>query len=181
MFGTFLIGCLIIGGVSVYEHYKQVPSDKQLMRVDLGGVSKFLAFIAMVTVIRLCAFDLAMEFAPEKFSEMIYQSHYTLMQTPLWRLGLVFWEDAFFAMPMVYVIRKYSKWIWIPFVIAMSAMFGMGHGYQGMWAIAVTAVYPYFISYKYGTKNGFGTVMCCHIIYDVVTYFTLYLAPYLMH
>jgi len=181
IFEPVLVGCLIIGLVSAYEAWKKVPPNERLMRVELEGISKFIAFMSLVVVLRLCLFDFLMTVVPKQFLEMFYNSYKTLAQISLWRLALVFWEDAFFVLPMVFMINRFSKWIWIPFVAAMSIVFGMAHGYQGEWAILVTAIYPYFISYRLGKIHGFGTVMLCHILYDVITYFTLHLTPYLIN
>ena len=106
------------------------------------------------------------------------------IETSKWTLALVFWEDVFFGMPLYFIHKymndgfaKYVKWT---LTIMISLLFGLGHAYQGLFAVALTSLYPYFISKKYGERHGFGTVAICHIIYDNMTVYMIALLPYLL-
>src|SRR5690606_19924907 len=93
---------------------------------------------------------------------------------PFWRLALVFWEDAFFAIPIYYMKDKWkwSRYLWMPITAALSIAFGVGHMYQFEMAFFAALLIPYLFFYKYGVKYGFGTTMICHILFDMFTIIT---------
>lgn len=201
---TFEIIFAIALGLMLYTRIV----DKHAMRVQLESVAKFLAFMAMVTCIRIAGYDFLAGngiqppgLPPE------------LLEMGLWRLVLVFWEDAFYVLPIYLVSKKeVGSWIkykvlqfqkkylkkgWIPWIgtkeksrnlkpvtwglaVALSINFALGHAYQGVGGVLITMLYPYFISYRYGKKVGFGTVMICHILYDFITFYTVFLMRYLL-
>jgi hypothetical protein len=140
--------------------------DKKTLRVELDKVAKFLAFMAIITAIRLALMSHSNSFGNSN-----------LMDIPFYSFGLVFWEDLFYAIPIYYTRHlkdhKYAKYVWYSLIIALSAHFGMGHLYQGVFAVFLTAIYPYFISYRYGKDVGFGTVMAGHVLYDMITFLTV--------
>jgi len=147
-----------------------------LMKADFSKIASFLAFMAIITVGRIsfCSFMSSIDptFLPQ-IPDALYNH-------PMWRFLLVFWEDAFFVLPMVFAFKYLKNWMAIPIVIGLSLWFGSGHLYQGWWAVIITSLYPYFISYKYGLKVGFGTVMLCHILYDFITTYTIMFMGYLI-
>ena len=153
-------------------------TDKDILRIQLGSVTNFIGFLFIVVAFRICLTSLFKEFGIDMHSH-IYK------MAPIWTVGLVWWEDAFFALPIYFLYKyvqdtKYLKLIKILIVIALSTFFASGHMYQGWMAVVVTFFYPYFMSYKYGKKVGFGTVMVCHILFDVVSRLTIKLMPYLI-
>lgn len=149
----------------------------KLMDVKLDKIAKFLAFMAIITVFRVSLNSYLFELDPiNNFPAPPWQ----LMGMSKWRFGMVFWEDAIFAIPMVFLFKYMKKWITIPLVIGLSLLFASGHMYQGWWAVGITAFYPYFVSYRFGIKVGFGTVMVCHILYDFITVYTEIFLPYLV-
>lgn len=84
------------------------------------------------------------------------------------RLFLVPWEDLVFSVALIYYPRKYlNPKISTIIGIITSVLFGLGHVYQGyLWAF-VTCFYPFYFSYRYGKKEGYGTVIALHVTYDV--------------
>ena len=85
----------------------------------------------------------------------------------------VFWEDAVHVFPLVLLARMYGEKLWFkiirwPLLIATMIAFGAGHLYQG--PIAACALSFYIIlSMQQGQKNGFGTVIIAHTLYDLIT------------
>lgn len=94
-------------------------------------------------------------------------------------LILVPWEDSFFSILGIYFFKdflKLSKKFWIPIAIAFSVIFASGHiSYGYPWA-AITLSFPYFVSYHYGKKYGYGTIFVMHILYDFSTVLTIKLS-----
>jgi hypothetical protein len=92
-------------------------------------------------------------------------------QVSFFRFLFVFTEDMAYAFPIYLAkdVMKVSKWLWIPLATALSIHFAIGHFYQGVVFGCISAVYPYFISYRYAKKTSFGTVMAAHLIYDWAT------------
>jgi membrane protease YdiL (CAAX protease family) len=127
--------------------------DRQKLEIKLDGVAKFVAALTLLGAIKICMWDGALaETNPYDIS----------MKNFLF----VFLEDAFYVMIPFYLTRIGSRrgniLIWVFF----SLIFGVAHRYQGILAIFVTAVYPYFISNRLAAKTSFGTVMACHFLWD---------------
>lgn len=138
--------------------------QKELIRIEWNIVAKFSAFLLLLTAIRFALL--------EGSTTGGYMPGFSGLQ-------LVPWEDAVFSMTGIYFFKdflKLRKRFWIPIAIASSVLFASGHivyGYQ--WA-AITLVFPYFISYRYGKKYGYGTAMVGHILYDFTTLLTVKLS-----
>lgn len=143
---------------------------RHIIRIEWNKVSSFLAFLAFVTCIRIAGFEFLADFAPPGTLPSMNEK---LLNVPIWRFVLVFWEDAFFGIPLYYAWKYCRRWFALLVTIGFSVWFGFGHGYQGNYAIVLTALYPYFISYRFGSQYGFGTVMVSHIMYDMATYYTI--------
>lgn len=140
--------------------------DKEKLDIKLDKVAKFLSFMAIITAFRLALQSYAGSSSPQP-----------LMNIPFHLFALVPWEDAFYVAPLLYLEEiknkgKFGKALWVAMVVSASAHFGLGHLYQGWFAVGLTALYPYFISLKYSKRVGMGTVMVCHILYDMITYLT---------
>lgn len=137
--------------------YAWLKHRKQL-KIDWLSIAKFSGFMLFVTAIRWGIMD-------------ITNDQFSFPKVSFWHFLLVFTEDMAYGFP-IYLAKdvfKFSKWLWIPLAIALSIHFASGHFYQGVLFGSLTAIYPYFISYRYAKKTSFGTVMAAHIIYDFVT------------
>lgn len=138
-------------------------SRSELLRVDWGAVSKFLALAFLVFCIRM--------------TMPIEGSGPISVQTQLF----VFWEDVIFGISIYYLKDhlKVRKFLWVSFAIFSSVLFAYYHLHYGLaWAL-ITLVYPYFLSYRYGAKHGFGTVMFCHIYFDFISSISTALSAFL--
>ena len=162
----FYIGCFILLLFIIFY--------RDDVRIEWGSIAKFLAFMSLVTVIRIATADFV------NSSGHGIPSAKGLSQIKLWSLILVFWEDAFFVLPIVYLRKRFNWWVCALPAAALTVYFGFGHAYQGTAAIYITALYPMLVSYRYGIKVGFGTIMICHILYDFITVFTAYFIKYLL-
>lgn len=151
----FHIGCLILLLFAIF--------DKNTVRVQWDSLAKFIAFLCVIFVLRISAISFAGEL-PQLPPELM---------RPTWPFALVFWEDAFYVLPLLFMdkFKWLRKWyIWYPVAIALSINFGLGHAYQGLQGILITSIYPVLISYRYSKKVGMGTVMLAHILYDFSTF-----------
>lgn len=147
-----------------------LKTNKLLMRVELNAIARFLAFMALVTCFRLAMIS------------AFGTSNFTLPSNKFWQLAMVWWEDAVFSIP-IYLLStstKINKVVKISLIVIISMLFGLGHTYQGLFGVAITSLYPYFISTRYAKQHGFGTVMLCHILYDIITIGTIRLAPFII-
>ena len=141
--------------------------DKDTVRVQWDSLSKFIAFLCVVFVMRISVIS-ALGTLPSNPVE--------LADKPSWLFSLVFWEDSFYVLPLFFMdkFKKLKKWyIWWPVAIALSTHFGLGHAYQGTVAVFITAAYPVLVSYRYGKEVGMGTVMIGHILYDFITFWMI--------
>ena len=128
--------------------------DRGRLAVRLYGVAKFLSLLVLVSLIKICLWN----------GRMVETNPYDIGMS---NFLLVFLEDVFYVMVPFYLTSRISNKktnlaIWITF----SLIFGIGHRYQGMFAILVTATYPYFISNHFAKRTSFGTVMACHFLWD---------------
>jgi len=138
--------------------------DRNMLRVELDKVAKFLGFMACLVVVQLAMGSYSYQGIPSAPEHAGIRTFW---------LAMVWWEDMFYAVPLYYGAKlleidkyKINKYFYYIFVALMSIDFGLGHLYQGVPAVFITAYYPYFISLRYGKSVGFGTVVFCHIIYD---------------
>jgi len=147
--------------------------DREVLRFDLKAIKTFLWCMLGLTFFRFVIFSVAAE-----FGLYIADINQGFMNIPFWRLALVFWEDAFFAIPMYYMIDKWKwkEYIWLPIVGFLSIRFGIGHMYQFEMAYFAALIIPYLFFYRYGKKYGFGTSMTCHILFDMITIITFKVA-----
>jgi hypothetical protein len=145
--------------------------DPNTVRIQVKSVVKFVLFMLLVTLIRLPLAWLQQKFLGAEAVNLA-------TMPPVWSLFLVGWEDMFFVVPLYYIQRIDKEKKVFPYLaLIMSVWFGFGHLYQGIFAVFVTALYPVFISLKYGKRVGFGTVMVCHVIYDLMTYLSMWSFP----
>lgn len=149
----------IVGALIIYTSRKM---DASLTRISWGPVFRFIRFMAYVTAFRLLIGPVVN--TPKlPFEEL---TRYVSL------LG-VFWEDAVHVLPAMIMARIGLPSIFsFVFLFFSSIAFATGHIYiSPEWAL-ITAIYP-TISYHYGKKHGLGTVMICHILYDIITVLTV--------
>lgn len=161
LYPTLILSSL---GIIAWKNWKNDDS----IRIEWQSVAKFLAFMVFLTMLRVCFADIIDGLFPGYIQEKIGS---IAGQVPMGQLAFVFWEDVWFGMPIAWLMRKvYPKYpkLAITGSILISAVFMSGHFYQGAMG-AITIVYPFFISYRYGKKYGFGTVMVCHMLYDFIS------------
>lgn len=128
--------------------------DRDRLAVKLDAVAKFLSLLVLVSFIKICLWN----------GKPVETNPYGIDMS---NFLFVFLEDVFYAMIPFYLTSRISNKkskiaIWVLF----SIMFGAGHRYQGLFAVLVTATYPYFISNYFARKTSFGTVMACHFLWD---------------
>jgi hypothetical protein len=175
-YGEFLFPIIsIIGMLAIVTFNKE---EKNLFRITWPILAQFSAFLFVISIIRI----LKVDYLVEQGLMSLPQAGLQTTPMPLYHLGLVFWEDFFFAIPIYFIMKKCQRqWLKISSIVLISALFGLGHLYQGWLAVALLSFAPYFISYHYGKKYGFGTVMLAHIMYDCATIFTFKLIPFLLY
>lgn len=172
--GGYMIYLMCIGFLIFVALY---CFDRETIRIDKVGVGKFLWFMGTVTIVRLVLISISVSLGASPFD-----INSGANQLDFWNLSLVFWEDCIFAIPLYYMKDRWnwSKYIYIPLFMMSSVVFALGHIYQGEWVFFPMLLVPYLAFYKNGKKWGFGTVMVCHILFDMITYATLKLAPLML-
>ena len=128
-------------------------ANKNIVRIQFKTVGKFLLLMIAVTTIRRIL-------SPQGPSEHIAISN----------LFFVWWEDAFFTLPLLLLNHyRVSKYVFYPVMIASTVAFASGHLYLSIpWSVLLLVYVP-FLSFRYGLRCGLGTVMVCHIMYDLIT------------
>jgi hypothetical protein len=130
--------------------------DRERLQVDLTAIGKFLKIVLIGS-----ALSFVIRYSLGRIP--------TLPPVGFGSLLLVWWEDVLFSLLSIFYAEKFlPKWVFVPVAVSVSIVFGLGHLYQGPLAVLVLSFYPYFMSYKYGKKYGYGTVMICHVLYDVI-------------
>jgi hypothetical protein len=157
MFPFYIFGILML-----YATYK---SDyKSLLRIDFASLKKFSIIVVLMNLLRM-----AVSFLIIGIHQRSQSASFLPWQTTL----LVFWEDAFFTLPLAILYtrlneKKWFKFLYYPAILSSMIAFGSGHVYQGVLPAMVISLYiPYTI--KLGREHGFGTIMAGHILYDLVT------------
>ena len=86
----------------------------------------------------------------------------------------VFWEDACHGLPLLLLqdlIGKKKRWAKVLYGVVLTTImvaFGLGHLYQGIFPALLLCMYiPY--SVDVGRRYGFGTIIICHMLYDLST------------
>lgn len=142
-----------------------VSGHKDLLRVDKAGLKWFGKILVSVTIARLILFSLLWQFIAHRFAPIAWLPWETTL--------MVFWEDAAVTLPLLLLMRFIgtSKKTWPIhgfFILLMMTAFGSGHLYQGIGsAVFISAYVP--VTLWVARKKGLGTVMICHILYDLCT------------
>lgn len=160
----------IMGLFMLFVTYQSKHRD--LLRIQWKSVGKWILFLGGLTVYRIVLFKY---FGDHEYLKEAAEGALTIP----WQATLtVFWEDLCHTVPLVIL----SRWLgndklwkkaltWLA-IIAVMISFGLGHVYQGAIAAFVLSFYIPF-TFKKGQEVGFGTVMLCHVLYDLVTILTL--------
>jgi hypothetical protein len=144
-------------------------TDKRTLSIDWNAVAKFLAFMMLATMVRLCLFDSGV---------VNFEKFGLKMSGFLW----VWLEDAFYVMIPYYLSQKTRRqWLKFGLWFSFSFLFASGHVYQGYFVAAIIGFYPYYISRRYAVRTSFATVMACHFLYDTITFATLKIAKLFMY
>ena len=153
-------------------------TNKEILRFNFSAVKSFIGLMVLLTFFRLFVFALTNDL----FGQDVGSINNGLDQIKCWRLGLVFWEDAVFALTIWWIKDKFklSKYIWLPITAALSVYFGLGHMYQFEMAFFSALLIPYLFFYRFGVKYGFATTMTCHILFDMFTFLTFKILPFVV-
>jgi hypothetical protein len=166
MYPFWILGILVMWAVIA-------AGKKQLLKVEFKPVVKWCTFLALLTVWRIMMAKLASYNGIHDAEPFII---------PWMASFTVFWEDACHGLPVLLLRQLIGVHKWwakiLNFIMLAVTMFsfGLGHLYQGLVPAMILCMYiPYSI--RCGKKYGFGTVMICHMLYDLVTLlFVQYLA-----
>lgn len=140
---------------------KQFPG---ICRVKLASVWKFFLVMMAITAFRFIVHKtVGLPIRPENDASPMYTIQIIYLFS-------VFWEDAVFTLPILVADKLKAPNLLKMGMFALSSIaFASGHIDYGLpWAF-LTLFYVPFISYKYGKENGLGTVMVCHVLYDLIT------------
>lgn len=157
--------CWMLGILMIYLTWKS--EHRNILRIEPGAVFKFVKFLGLITVFRFVVFKFLM---PDSMAE----SALTMANMiPIGALFGVFWEDAVHSMPLVLAGLMWGTHKWYPWLskaaLGMVMLsFACGHIYQGVIPAMGISLYI-LVSIGMGKKYGFGTVMLCHILYDMST------------
>jgi hypothetical protein len=160
--------CWVLGAAMIYL----VKNSKyaSLLKIDKAGLWKFAKLLMLTTALRIVWLKFIV---PQEVADGLKNIGDMLS----WQSMLfVYWEDACHTLPLVILKRMYKntkwfRWVYPALLGATMASFGIGHAYEGLGAVFMMAIYvPWTM--KLGEKYGFGTVMLCHIAYDILTFFT---------
>lgn len=148
----YMIGLLILAYTFKF--------NKQLLKIDLKGIGKFLLALLGVTVTRVILFNIF----PDQGMDIVSN----LSQIEWYQAVLAGFEEAMFTLPMYYIAR-YTDNKYIKFLLmgALAFTFGIGHLYQGIHGVLITAYYMFAIAPKYMKKHGFYTMVIAHALFDL--------------
>jgi hypothetical protein len=159
MWPCWVLGLAVLFAVAKSDY-------KALLRIDKKAVAKWGIFMILLMGFRI--FTLG-----HIHSETLKESLQNVSWIP-WPMTLtVFWEDACHGLPLA-ILKKMlgNRWFAKPLnlIALLTAMlsFGSGHVYQGFLAAALIMFYIPFSMQK-GEEYGFGTVMLCHMMWDLST------------
>jgi hypothetical protein len=144
----WILGVLVMGAVVL-------AGRKNLLRAQGTPLIKWLFFLLITTLYRIGAHKLFPHFHGVGDTEQV------AMLLP-WTVTLtVFWEDACHGLPLLILkellgVNKLAKPIYYLAMLLTMMSFSLGHMYQGILPAIILSFY-------------IGTMMICHILYDLVT------------
>jgi hypothetical protein len=142
-------------------------SYRDLLAVKFKVVLKWAIFVLAISIVRY--FLIHCFSSPEEITALAS----SLTWLPTWSTFFVPWEDLSHAIPLAIMGRSFPdnyffRTVRYFFLIVLMVDFGAGHLYQGVFAACMLAFYIPITLY-FGKKHGFGTIMLCHVIYDLAT------------
>lgn len=141
--------------------------DRERLQFDLKAFTNFLKIVLIGSSLSIALNTVLGRIPP-------------LLPVEASSLLFVWWEDVLFSLLFIYYAEKLlPRWAFYIVAVISSVVFGLGHLYQGWLAAILVSFYPYFISYKYGKKHGFMTIMVCHVVFDLVIYGNTYILQFL--
>lgn len=158
--------CWTMGVIMIYLTW--ASQYRSVLKIDPIAILKFCRALVLIAALRFIIFHY---FTPDA---IIQQTRGMTDLIPWQALLGVFWEDACHSMPLVlaglmFGANKWFKRLSLPLLAIVMLSFGSGHIYQGAMSASLIAFYiP--LAMKMGKKYGFGTVMICHILYDLSTF-----------
>jgi hypothetical protein len=165
MYPYWMLGIFII--FATYQ-----SSYRDLLRIQKESIGKWILCLAAITAYRFIIFSIFS--TNEKLHSMTSAASFIPWQATF----TVFWEDASYVLPLVIFSlclgqnKLWKKILTYAMIAMVSVSFGLGHMYQGYAAAAFLSLYVPF-TFKKGQEVGFGTVMICHILYDLTTILTI--------
>lgn len=166
MYPFWILGIVILL-LAYFSRYRH------LIRIESKPVLKWVKLMLFATIIRILIFSyirIAGNGLPYNLEGAMFLPWQTVFT--------VFWEDAVHTLPiaiaMEYLGTKkwYSKLLFFLIIFYSMVNFGLGHLYQGEYASLFISFYiP--VTLFLGRKYGFGTIMLCHVIYDLLTILTI--------
>ncbi len=157
-----------LGGLMFWATWK---SDyKDLLRFDAKAFAKFSLYMLIISLIRYHMIKWIVSMGGGANFQAV-------KGLPIGAIFFVPWENMAHSLPLVLLRRMIgtSKWVWPIHALAMAMImisFGSGHLYQGVTAaMFISLAVPFDV--HWGQKVGFGTTMCCHVLYDLATIMTI--------
>ena len=150
---------VIISFILAILTYAFILYRKGYLKVHWDKFSQFFAFMCFILMVRT-AFTGA--------------NNPSLGSAPAFFLNFVWWEDLVFMTPMYFAFEKFGKNRYtIGLAVALSLTFASGHLYHGYLGALSSALIPYFIMYNYAKRTSIGTVMVCHVLYDLMLFYSV--------
>jgi len=157
MWPSWILGIAVLFSVAKSDY-------KTLLRIDKKALAKWGIFMVLLTCFRIFM-------ARYMDDDTLKEPLRSILRIPLPMTLTVFWEDACHGLPLV-ILKKMlgNRWFAKPInliaLLMVMLSFGSGHVYQGFWAAILIMFYVPFSMQK-GEEYGFGTVMLCHIMWDI--------------
>ena len=147
---------------------------KELLNFNKSKILKFTLFIIAVSAFR---FFMIKNLIQYNINTKMFEAAKIL---PLGGTLFTWWEDLAFTMPLI-LLKSFSEnrnllkpFYYIALIITILS-FASGHIYQGLFSAAFISLYIPF-GVIFGRKNGLGTLMTCHVLYDFFTLLTVKIA-----
>ena len=175
--------------LGLFMIYATVKSgNKNLLRFESKPFMKWVKLVCIMSIYRAVVFYFF------RNHPWVHSQVQAVAFLP-WQASLtVFWEDMSFAVPLVLLKQlldgdthklvlndgaptgffsnlwhgKIKKLVYPAALVVMMASFASGHIYQGWYAALLLSLYVP-ISRAKGLEFGFGTIIACHMLYDLST------------
>ena len=146
--------------------------NRQLLRLDIKALAKWLVFIAVNCLIKYFLFKIP---AFHEFLDIKSMSY-----IPWYYMVLAGFEEAMFTLPMYYAMQySDNKYIRAILMASLACVFASGHIYQGAIAVIPTFTYMFFIAPVFMKRFGFYTMVLGHISFDLSIWALIKFTPFL--